>query len=55
MSYLEKRLDKKAMANFKFLTSWTGEQIIEMHILPNIARSEGNQKMKLVQLIKYSV
>ena len=29
--------------------------LLTIHILPNISRSEGNQAMKLGQLIKYSV
>ena len=41
--YAGKRLDKKAKVNSKFMTSQTGQQIITIHILPNISRSKGNQ------------
>ena len=34
--FVEKRLD---MVNFKIMTSQTGQQIIIMHILPNISTS----------------
>ena len=37
------------------MTSQTGQQIIIIQILPNISRSKGNQAMKFIQLIKYSV
>ena len=37
------------------MTSQAGHQIIIIHILPNIARSKGNQAMKRGQLIKYNV
>ena len=37
------------------MTSQAGQQILAMHILPNISRSEGNQATKFGQLIKYSV
>ena len=33
------------------MTSQAGQQIITIHILPNISRSEGNQTMKFGQLI----
>ena len=36
------------------MTSQTGEQIITVHILPNISKIKGNQVMVLGQLIKYS-
>ena len=36
----------------KFMTSKTGQQIITIHILPNILRSKGNQSMKFGKLIK---
>ena len=41
--------DKKAMVDI------TGQQIIKMHILPSIPRSNDNQAMKFGQLIKYSL
>ena len=31
------------------------KQAIPMHILPNISRSKGNQKMRYGQLIKYNM
>ena len=37
------------------MTSQTGQQIITMHVFPNISRSKGNQAMKFGQLIKYSI
>ena len=37
----------------KFMTSQPEKQTIEIHILPNISRSKGNQKMKFGQLIEY--
>ena len=40
--YVEKRLDRKVMIDFKL----TGNQIIIMHMFPNISRSSGNQTMK---------
>ena len=35
-----------------FMTSQAGKQIVVIHILPNISRSKGNQKMKFGQLIE---
>ena len=32
-----------------------GKQTIAIHILPNISRSKGNQKIKFGQLIKYNM
>ena len=46
--YVEKRLDQKAMVNFKIY-------VITLHILPNISRSKGNQKIKLCQFIEYNM
>ena len=37
------------------MTSKPGEQTIAMHILPNISRGKGNQKIKLCELIKYNM
>ena len=34
----------------KFMKPQTGKQMIKIHILPNIARSKGNQTMKFSQL-----
>ena len=38
-----------------FTASQTGQQIIAMHILPDISRSKGNQGMKYGQLKKHSM
>ena len=37
------------------MTSQTGQQIIVIHILSNISRSKGNQKMQFGQLIEYDM
>ena len=37
------------------MVSRTGQQIITIHILPNISRSKGNQAMKFGQLIEYNM
>ena len=37
------------------MTSQPGKQTIAMHILSNISRSKGNQKMKFGQLIEYNM
>ena len=37
------------------MTSQTGQQIIAIHILPNISRSKDSQVIKFGQLIKYNV
>ena len=37
------------------MTSQTEQQIIAIHILPNISRSKGNLTMKFGQIIKYSM
>ena len=37
------------------MTSQTGQQIITIHILPNISRTKDNQEMKLGQLIEYNI
>ena len=37
------------------MTSYPGKQTAAIHILPNIWRRKGNQTMKFVQLIKYSI
>ena len=36
------------------MTSQTGQQIIMIHILSNISRSKGNQKMKFGPSIEYN-
>ena len=37
------------------MRSQTGQQIIAIHILPNISRSKANQAMRFGQLKKYNV
>ena len=37
------------------MTSQTAQQIIAIHILPNISRSKGCRTMKFVQLIEYNI
>ena len=37
------------------MMSQTGQQIITIHILPNISRSKRNFTMKFGQIIKYSM
>ena len=37
------------------MTSQTGQQIITIHILPNISRSKGNQTMKFGQSVEYNM
>ena len=51
--YVEKQFVKKAMVNFNFMTSQTGQYMITIHILPNMSRSISclNQAMGLSQLI----
>ena len=39
----------------KFITPQTGQQIITIHILPNISRSKVNQSIKFGQLIEYNM
>ena len=48
-------LIKKIRLISKFLTSQPGKQKIAIHILPNISRSKGNQKIKFGQLIEYNI
>ena len=37
------------------MTSQAGQQVITIHMLPNISRSKGNQATKFGQLIEYNV
>ena len=37
------------------MTSQTGQQIITIHILPNISKSKDNQAIKFGELIDYSM
>ena len=48
--YLEKCLDKMLWLILKIMTSQTGQEIITIHLLPNISRSKGNQIMRFGQL-----
>ena len=36
------------------MTAQPGLQRIEMHILPNISRSKGNERMKFGQFMEYN-
>ena len=53
-AYVEKRLDKKAMDNFKIydIPDWTNNNY---NTQPNISRHKGNQAMKFGHLIKYKM
>ena len=53
-SYRKNVLIRKIMLFSSFMTSQHGSQIITIHILPNISRIKGNQKMKFDQLIEYN-
>ena len=46
---------KKLRLISKFMTSQTGQQIIPIHILPNISRGKSNQEIKFGQLIKHNM
>ena len=48
-------LTRKLWLILKFMTSQTGQQIITIHIVPNITISKSNPTMKLGQLIKYDM
>ena len=48
-------LIRKLWLIFKSMMSQTGQQIITMHILPNISRSKGNQSIKFGQLTEYDM
>ena len=37
------------------MMSQPGQQTITIHILPNISRRKGNQRMKFGQLIEYNM
>ena len=39
----------------QYMTLQTEQQIVTIHILPNILRSKGNQTIKLSQCIKFCV
>ena len=53
--YVEKRLEKKLRLISQFMTSLTGQQIIKIHIFPNISTSKDNQTMKVGHLIEYKM
>ena len=53
--YAEKRLDKKDMLDFKFMTPQMTSQIITMHVLPNILSIKSNKTMKFAWLIEYNM
>ena len=46
-------LIRKIRLTSKVMTPQPGKQANAIHILPNIARSNGNQTMKFSQLIEY--
>ena len=46
--YVEKRLDKKTMVNFKIYDVTAGQQIITIHILPNISELKAIRQWNLV-------
>ena len=50
-----KRLDKKAKVNVRICDVTEGQQIIVIHILPNISRRKVNQTLKFGQLIEYNM
>ena len=52
--YVEKCLNKKAKLNLKIYDTTGRTTIITLHILLNISRSEGNQKIKFGQLAEYN-
>ena len=47
----EKRLDLRAMVNFKIYDFRNWKKLITMHILPNISRSKDNQTIKFNLLV----
>ena len=49
-----KPLDIKAMVNFKIYNVTDGQQIITIHIAPNISRRKGKQTIKRGELIEYN-
>ena len=51
--YVEKRLNKKVIP--KCMASQSGQQMIKIHISPNIWRSKDNQAMGLSQLIEHNL
>ena len=53
--HVGKRLDKNAEASFKIYGVRNWEQIITIHILPNMSRSKGNQAIIFGGLIEYKI
>ena len=54
--WLSGYVDKsKLWLSSKFMTSQTGQEIITIHIFPNISRSKGNKRMKFGHLIEYNM
>ena len=51
---LKNVLIRKLSLISKFTTPQAGQQIITLHILLNISRGEGNQKIKFGQLAEYN-
>ena len=50
----ENSLIRKLSLVSRFMMSQTGQQIITIHMFPNISRGKGNQSMKIGQLIEYN-
>ena len=53
--YVKNGLRRKLWLISKFMTLQTEQQIITIHILPNISRSKGNQAMIFSEIIKYTM
>ena len=54
--YVEKGLIRKLKLVWKKnMTLQTKQEIITIHILPNICRSKGNQTIKIGQFIDYNI
>ena len=53
--YVKIGMMKKLRLISKFMTSQTGQQIIPIHIFPNISRGKSNQEIKFVQLIEHNM
>ena len=53
--HVEKWLDQKEVVDLKIYTSQPGKETIVIHILPNISRKKGNQKIYYDQLIEYNM
>ena len=55
LAVYRKGLIKKIRLISNFTTSQPGQQIVVIHILPNISGSKGNETMKFDQLIDYNM